>query len=80
MDARYDLADTSFHPSLLPEICDIFSTLSDNYAGLLCGYEGAKGEDVVGGGRGWGAGCCGRCFSWVSKRDAPRKRKGSPEF
>jgi len=75
VDARYDLADACSDPSLLSEICDIFSTFSDDYAGLLCGYEGAKGEDVVGGGRGWGAGCCGGCFSLVSKRDAPRKKK-----
>ena len=74
MDARYDLADARSHPSLFSEICDIFSALSDNYASLLCCYEGAKGEDVVGGGRRWGAGCCGRSFSLVSKWGAPRKR------
>ena len=63
MDARCDFADAGSHPSLLPEICDIFSALADNYTSLLCCYKGTKGEDVVGGGRRWGAGCCGRCFS-----------------
>lgn len=51
VDPRYDFADASFHASLLPEICNIFSTLSNDYAGFLCCYEGAEGEDVVGGGR-----------------------------
>lgn len=50
MDARNDLADASPHPGLLPEICDVFSSFSNDYASLLGGYEGAKGEDVVGGG------------------------------
>lgn len=76
MDARDDLADAGSHSSLLSEICDVFSTLSDDYAGFLCGYEGTKSEDIVGGGWGWGTGYCGRSFRWVSQRDAPREREG----
>lgn len=73
--ARYDLADAGSHPRLLPEICDIFTAFTYNYAGLLCRYERSKGEDVVGGCWGWGTGCWGRRISvW----HAPKKRKGLP--
>jgi hypothetical protein len=42
VNALYYLANTGFHASLLPEFCNIFSTLSDDYARLFCADKRAE--------------------------------------
>jgi hypothetical protein len=40
MNTRNDLGDTSFDASLLPEICDVLSSLTDYDASIFGGNEG----------------------------------------
>jgi len=52
MHARDDFADAGLDASLLPEVSHIFSSLSNDDAGVFCANEGTEGEGVVGGGGG----------------------------
>ena len=61
VNAGDDLADACFDAGLLPEFCDIFSSLADDNASILGANEGAEGQGIgaAGGGR---AGLRGRAW------------------
>lgn len=61
MNTWDNLADAGLDASLIPQVGNIFSSLSNDDAGVLGADESAKSESVVGRGRGrarvGGGGC-----------------------
>lgn len=49
MNARDDLADASLDASLVAEVGDVFTTLSNDDASIFCSDEGPESESVLGG-------------------------------
>jgi len=74
MDTWYDLADAGLDTRLLPQISDIFSSFSNDDAGVLCADERAKSESVMGG-RGGRAGLGRRGLIFFCKRRKEKKKK-----
>jgi hypothetical protein len=76
MNTWDNLADAGLDASLIPQVGDIFSSLSNDDAGVFGADESAKSEGVVGRGRGRAGVGWGGCKKKVSGRGAGGRAHG----